>query len=113
MQDSFQGTQYLNATQGRLNITFKKGRICYELHKMLCVVQSIILWVGCIVALLCITVDMWSHEMVCVRSSLVPARSSCVCRVFRRKVIVVKSANGGNRECCSLGTRKMSSSAKN
>jgi hypothetical protein len=57
------------------------------------VVQSIILWIGCIVALLCTTADTWSHEMVlCPFFSRSSKKQLRACGVFRKKVTVVKSS---------------------
>jgi hypothetical protein len=52
------------------------------------IVQSIILWTGHRMALLCITVDMWSHEMVSCPSE----KQLRACDVFRKKVTAVKGS---------------------
>jgi hypothetical protein len=57
------------------------------------VVQSIITWIGLIMALLCITADTWSHKMVsCLFFSRPSKKQLCACLVFRKKVTVVKGS---------------------
>jgi hypothetical protein len=57
------------------------------------VVQSIISWTGCILALLCITADMWRHEMVpCPFCSCSSKKQLRACGVFRKKVTVLKGS---------------------
>jgi hypothetical protein len=56
-------------------------------------VQSIILWIGRIVALLCTTVDMWSYEMVpCPLFSCPSKKQLHACSVLQKKVTVVKGS---------------------
>jgi hypothetical protein len=52
------------------------------------IVQSIIPWIGSIVALLCTTADMRNHEMVLCPFFSRPRKTQF--RVFRKKITVVK-----------------------
>jgi hypothetical protein len=57
------------------------------------IVQSVISWIACIVALLCTTVDTWSHEMVQCPFFCHPSKKQLgACSVFRKKVTVVKGS---------------------
>jgi hypothetical protein len=57
------------------------------------VVQSVILWIGRIVALLFTTADAWSHEMVtCLSFSRSNNKQLHACGVCRKKVTVVKGS---------------------
>jgi hypothetical protein len=74
------------------------------------ILQSIILWIGCIVALSCTTVDTWSHEVVSGPFFSRPSKEQlCACGVFGKKVSVVKGncLSGGNRECHSLSNGEL------
>jgi hypothetical protein len=61
----------------------------YTTVMTLYIVQSIISWIGRIVALLCTTTDTWSHEMVlCPFFSRRSKKQFRVCGVFRKRVTV-------------------------
>jgi hypothetical protein len=57
------------------------------------VVQSIISWIGSIVALLCTTADTWSHKMVpCPFFSHPSKKQLHACGIFTKKATVVKGS---------------------
>jgi hypothetical protein len=61
--------------------------------KYIYIVQSLISWIGRIVALLCTTVDTWSHEMVLYPFCSHPSKKQLrACSVFRKKITVVKGS---------------------
>jgi hypothetical protein len=56
-------------------------------------VRSLILWIGCILALLCTTVDTWNPEMVLCPFFYRPSKVRLgAWGVFRKKVTVVKGS---------------------
>jgi hypothetical protein len=69
------------------------SKMWMNFYKTTYIVQSIISWTGSIVALLCTTADMWSHEMMpCPFFSCTSKKQLRECGVFRKKVTVVKGS---------------------
>lgn len=75
------------------------------------IVQSVILWIRCIVALLCTTAGMWSHKVVPSPFSSWPSKKQWhACGIFKGQPLLWWAVSCGNKECRSLSNRKTSSS---
>jgi uncharacterized protein (DUF697 family) len=73
-----------------IKVTASLGLQLQAVRTPMYIVQSIISWIGSIVALLCVTADTWSHEVVlCPFFSRPSKKQLRVCGVFRKKVTVM------------------------
>jgi hypothetical protein len=87
---SFQNIVYVKTLENGQSPVTQSHMWNFVWRKVIYIVQSIILWIGRIVALLCTTADMWSHKMVpCSFFSCPSKKQLCACSVFRKKVTVV------------------------